>query len=47
MLALIADWRGQGKILRAIADDLNRLQVRTPRGKQWYASCVRKQLERM
>jgi hypothetical protein len=45
VLKLIADWRGQGKTLRAIADDLNRLQVRTPRGKQWYASSVRNQLE--
>lgn len=47
VLKLIADWRGQGKTLRAIADDLNRLQIGTPRGKQWYASSVRNQLERM
>lgn len=44
VLKLIADWRGQGKTLRAIADDLNRLQIGTPRGKQWYASSVRNQL---
>lgn len=47
VLKLIADWRSQGRTLRAIAEDLNRLQVRTPRGKQWYASSVRNQLERM
>jgi len=41
ILALVADWRRQGKSLRAIAADLNRLEIRSPRGKQWHASSVR------
>ena len=38
------EWRGQGKTLRAIATDLNRLNIRPVRGRQWYASSVRNQL---
>jgi DNA invertase Pin-like site-specific DNA recombinase len=41
---LIARWRTEGKTLRTIADNLNRLAVRTPRGKPWYASSVRNML---
>lgn len=44
VLALMAEWRGQGKTLRAIAGDLNRLNIRPARGRQWYASSVRNQL---
>lgn len=41
---LVAGWKAQGKGLRAIARELNRLNIRTPRGCQWYASTVRDQL---
>jgi DNA invertase Pin-like site-specific DNA recombinase len=41
VLALVQEWRGQGKALAAIAHDLNRLQIRSPRGCAWYASSVR------
>ena len=44
VLALMTEWRSQGKTLRAIADDLNRLNIRPARGRQWYASSVRNQL---
>ena len=33
-----------GKTLRDMAGELNRLAIRTPRGSEWYASTVRKQL---
>ncbi len=45
VVALVTSWRGQGKSLRAIAGDLNRMQVRTPGGAQWYASSVRNLLQ--
>jgi hypothetical protein len=32
------EWQGQGKILRAIAENLNRLNLKTNRGNEWYAS---------
>ena len=41
---LMNEWRRQGKTLRAIATDLNRLNIRPARGRQWYASTVRNQL---
>ncbi len=41
---LMTDWNGQGKGLREIARDLNRLNIRPPRGRQWYASSVKNQL---
>lgn len=44
VLNLTATWRSQGKGLRAIARELNRLNIRTPQGFQWYASTVRNQL---
>ncbi len=44
VLTLIEQRRSEGKTLREIAQELNRLGNRTPRGKQWYASTVRKQL---
>jgi hypothetical protein len=40
----VTAWRSQGKRLRAIARELNRLNIRTPRGCQWYAGTVKAQL---
>ena len=39
--ALMQGWRRQAWTLRRIADELNRLSIRPPRGRQWYASSVR------
>jgi DNA invertase Pin-like site-specific DNA recombinase len=44
VLDLIAGWQAQGKGLRETARELNRLNIRTPRGCQWYACTVRAQL---
>jgi DNA invertase Pin-like site-specific DNA recombinase len=44
VLTLMVEWRSQGKTLRAIARDLNRLNIRPARGREWYASSVRGQL---
>jgi DNA invertase Pin-like site-specific DNA recombinase len=44
VLKLITGWREQGRGLRDITRELNRLNVRTPQGSQWYASSVRAQL---
>lgn len=44
VLALMVEKRRQGKTLRAIANDLNRLNIRPVRGRQWYASSVRGQI---
>ncbi len=44
ILDLIAGWKTQGKGLRETARELNRLNIRTPRGNQWYACTVRAQL---
>ena len=41
---LITSLRAQGKGLREIARELNRLHIRTPRGCEWYASSVRNHL---
>jgi DNA invertase Pin-like site-specific DNA recombinase len=41
---LMTGWRGQEWTLRRIAEELNRLNIRSPRGSQWYASSVRNQL---
>ncbi len=41
---LMHEWRARGKTLRAIATDLNRLNIRPARGRQWYASSVKNQL---
>jgi len=41
---LITSLAAQGKGLRAIARELNRLHIRTPRGCQWYASSVKNHL---
>lgn len=43
-LKLMKDWNAQGRGLREIARELNRLGNRTPRGCPWYASTVRNQL---
>jgi proline dehydrogenase len=37
-------WRQQDWTLRRIAEELNRLSIRSPRGRQWYASSVRNQI---
>jgi DNA invertase Pin-like site-specific DNA recombinase len=44
VLDLINNWKTQGKGLRAMARELNRLGIRTPRGCEWYASTVGNQL---
>jgi DNA invertase Pin-like site-specific DNA recombinase len=44
VLALMQGWRQQQWTLRRIADELNRLNIRPPRGRQWYASSVRNQI---
>lgn len=44
VLDLMTGWRTQGKGLRAIARELNRLNIRTPRGCTWYACTVKAQL---
>jgi Recombinase len=44
VLELIAGWKAQGRGLREIARELNCLNIRTPRGAQWYACTVRAQL---
>ena len=44
VLKLMQDLQAQGKTLREIAGQLNRLHIRTDRGNQWYASTVRSQL---
>ena len=41
---LLASLHSQGKSLRAIARELNRLNVCSPRNKQWYAKTVKDQL---
>jgi DNA invertase Pin-like site-specific DNA recombinase len=42
VLALITGWRQQQKGLREITRELNRLNIRTPRGKQWYPMSVKR-----
>lgn len=42
--ALMQGWRQKEWTLRRIADELNRLNIRPARGRQWYASSVRNQL---
>jgi hypothetical protein len=37
-------WPQQEWTLRRIADELNRLNIRLPRGRQWYASSARNRL---
>ena len=41
---LMGQFQAQGKGLREIARELNRLAIRTPRGSQWYAKTVKDQL---
>jgi Recombinase len=47
VLKLIADRHREQKSLRTIANELNRLGIRTGRGKRWYASSVRLQVNRV
>jgi DNA invertase Pin-like site-specific DNA recombinase len=42
--ALMNGWREKQWPLRRIADELNRLNIKPPRGRQWYASSIRNQL---
>lgn len=44
VLKLMTEWKEQGRSLREISRELNRLSIRTPQGCQWYASTVRAQL---
>jgi DNA invertase Pin-like site-specific DNA recombinase len=44
VVSLMASWRRQEWTLRRIAEELNRLSIRPPRGRQWYASSVSNQL---
>jgi DNA invertase Pin-like site-specific DNA recombinase len=44
VLRLIRDKRTQGQSLKVIANELNRLNIKTPRGFLWYASSVKNQL---
>lgn len=44
VLKLMTEWKGQGRGLRDITRELNRLNIRTPQGNPWYASTVRSQL---
>lgn len=41
VITIMHEKKQQGKGLREIARELNRLSIRTPRGCQWYASTVR------
>lgn len=45
VLNLMRGWRAQEWPLRRIAEELNRLSIRSPRGSRWYASSVRDQLQ--
>jgi hypothetical protein len=45
VLKLMTHWKGQGRGLREITRELNRLNIRTPQGNQWYASTVQSQLQ--
>lgn len=45
VMNLMKGWRQQTWTLRRIADELNRLNIRPPRGRAWYASSVRNQLK--
>ena len=45
--SLLATLRSQGKGLREIAREMNRLSIRSPLGAHWHARTVGKQLEAM
>jgi DNA invertase Pin-like site-specific DNA recombinase len=44
ILEWMSNWRQQGKSFKDIADELNRLGIKTGRDSQWYPSTVRMQL---
>jgi DNA invertase Pin-like site-specific DNA recombinase len=46
VLNIISGLKSQGRGLRAIARELNRLNIRTPQGYQWYAASIKNQLTR-
>jgi DNA invertase Pin-like site-specific DNA recombinase len=43
VLKLIQQWKSEGLGLREIARELNRLNIKSPRGKKWYATSVKNQ----
>lgn len=47
VLKLMRGWRADGLSYEAVAHELNRLGVRTARGKQWYGCSVRNQMIRL
>ncbi len=47
VMTLMRGWRAQQWTLRRIAEELNRLGIRPARGRHWYASSVRDQLQRL
>ena len=47
VLKLITDRHREQKSLRTIANELNRLGIKTYRGKRWYASSIKLQLNRV
>ena len=46
VVALMQERRGQGRSYRQIAGELNRLNIRTGQGSEWYASTTRAALKR-
>jgi DNA invertase Pin-like site-specific DNA recombinase len=46
VLPIIAQYRAQGMALGAVADELNRLGVKTARGGAWYATTVKNVIEK-
>jgi DNA invertase Pin-like site-specific DNA recombinase len=45
VLGLMTNWRSRGWAYRTIANELNKLNIRPARGRQWYASSVRNSLK--
>lgn len=44
IIALIQSWRAQSWTFQRISDEMNRLGIKPPRGKQWYPSSARNQI---
>lgn len=44
VMRLMSGWKEQGRTLRYMAAELNKLNIRAPRGGQWYATSVRNAL---
>lgn len=47
VITTVESMRGQGKSLRAVAEELNKMGVPTPRGCQWTATAVKNAIETM